>query len=89
MAGPRKPFMDSWIPYDIRPCIQSELESVLTHPIGRNFSRIHLTNNLREFYPYFGVPPLPKNATFGGEILERAIRAGACALGGPRGPWTR
>ena len=47
--------------------IQSQRESVLTRPIGRNFSWIHLTYNLREFYPIFGLPPMPPKANFTGK----------------------
>ena len=43
--------------------IQDQRASVLTRPIGRNFSWIHLTYNLREFFPIFGLPPLPKWTT--------------------------
>ena len=40
---------------------------VLLHPIGRGFEYTHLTYNLRKFFPIFGEPKLPKNATFTGK----------------------
>jgi len=43
--------------------IESERESVLTRPVGRNFTWIHLSYNLRDFYPIFGMPELPWNTT--------------------------
>jgi len=50
---------------------------VLLHPIGRNFSYTHLTYNLRKFYPIFGTPPMPKNAT----LTEEEVRT-FCTKGG-------
>ena len=56
-----------YLQYGILWRFSGEQSDVLLHPIGRNFTYTHLTYNLRKFFPIFGTPVLPKNATFTGK----------------------